>query len=384
MDGRTLLYSIVHDVTEARRVEEALRASEARYRSLVDELQEGMVLYEEIAGPDGRAADFRVLDLNAANERMFGRTRDATIGKTLRELYDDPLPPWFDSFARVAGTGRPELIPFVSPAGDRQYEVRLYRPAPGQVAGLYIDMTERVRAEEALRASNADLERFAHVASHDLRQPLRTIVSFAELLQLRYGDRLDPDAGEFLDYILKGGLSMERLIEALLRDARASAGPLLLEPVDAGEALAAVEESLAGLIGEAGAAVTHDPLPVVLADRSMLEQVLANLVENAIKFRGEESPRIRVSADREGDRWRIRIADNGIGVPEEARDEIFEPFRRLHARTEYDGSGIGLSTVKRIVERHGGTIRVDAGNPGGSVFSFTLPDADGPSTLAHP
>ncbi len=379
VDSRPYLYSIIHDVTEARRVEEALRSSEARYRSLVNELQEGMVLYEAVRDADGRPVDFRIVDLNAANERMFGRTRDGTIGRTLRDLYGEPLPPWFGSFVRVLATGRHETIPFAGPGGGRRFEVRLYRPSPGQVAGLYIDMTERFRAEEALRASNADLERFAHVASHDLREPLRTIVSFAELLRRRYADRLDTDAGEFLDFILDGGRRMERLIETLLRDARVGTGPLSLEKVDVGEVLDAVELSLAGRIREAGATLTRDPLPVVLADRSRLEQVLANLVDNGIKFRGPEPPRVHVSAVREGDRWRIRVADNGIGVPAEARDEIFEPFRRLHAATEYEGSGIGLSTVKRIVERLGGSVRVDAGAEGGSVFSFTLPAPDGPA-----
>lgn len=384
VDSHPYLYSIIHDVTEEQRVEEALRASEARYRSLVDELQEGMVLYEVVPDNEGRPVDFRLIDLNAANERMFGRTRGGTIGRTLRDLYREPLPPWFGSFVRVVETGRPELIPFAGPMGGRRFEVRLYRPAPGQVAGLYIDMTERFRAEEALRVSNEDLERFAHVASHDLREPLRTIVSFTELLQRRYGDRLDTDAGEFLDFILQGGRRMERLIETLLREARVGTAPLSPEPVDVGEVLDAVESSLAGRIREAGAAVTRDPLPVVLADRSRLEQVLANLVHNGLKFRGEEPPRIRVSAVREGELWRISVADNGIGVPAEDRDEIFEPFRRLHDETEYEGSGIGLSTVKRIVERLGGSVRVDAGADGGSVFSFTLRAVNGPPASPEP
>jgi PAS domain S-box-containing protein len=381
VDGHPLLYSIVHDVTEARRVEEALRASEARYRSLVDELQEGMVLYEAVPDAGGRPGDFRVLDLNPANERMFGRRRDETVGKTLGELYPGPRHPWFDHFLQVVESGRPVVIPDFD-RGGRRFEARLYRPAPGQVAGLYIDATERLQAEEALRASNADLERFAYVASHDLREPLRTIVSFAELLQRRYGDRLDTDAGEFLDYIREGGRRMERLIEALLRDARLSTGPLLFEAVDVGEVLDAVESSLTGRIGGAGAVVTHGPLPVVLADRSMLELVLANLVDNAIKFRGQERPRVHVSAAPEEGRWRISVADNGIGVPAEVRDEIFTPFRRLNARTE--GYGIGLSTVKRIVERHGGSIRVDAGAAGGSIFSFTVPAAGGASSPPGP
>lgn len=384
MDGRTLLYSIVHDVTEALNVEAALRESEERYRSLVDELQEGMVLYEAVPGPDGRVVDFRILDLNQANERMMERTRKTTVGKTLRDLYGEVLPPWFDAFARVAETGQPEQIPFTSLAGDRRFEVRLYRPGPGRVAGLWIDMTDRLRAEEALRASNANLERFARVASHDLREPLRTIVSFTELLDRRYGDRLDGEGREFLDFILQGGRRMECLIEALLRDARASAVPLVPAPVDVGEALDAVEASLAGRIGEAGAVVTCDPLPVVQADRSMLELVLANLVGNAIKFRGEERPRVHLSATREGDRWRISVADNGIGVPPEARDAIFEPFRRLHGQREYEGHGIGLATVKRIVERHGGSVRVQDRTGGGSVFSFTIPVAGDGSRGAEP
>jgi PAS domain S-box-containing protein len=377
-DGRTLLYSIIHDVTSSRRAEAALRASEARYRSLVDELQEGMVLYEAVPGPDGAVGDFRILDLNPANERMFDRRREEAVGKTLGELYPGPRPPWFDDFARVAVSGEPAVLPDFDRGDGRRFEVRVYRPAPGQVAGLYIDATERLRAADALRASNAELERFAHVASHDLRAPLRTIVSFAELLRLRYADRLDPDATEFLGFILSGGERMERLIEALLRDARIGTGPLALEPVDLAAALSAVEASLADQIAEADAEVTHGPLPVVLADRSLLELVLANLVGNAVKFRSAEPPRIRVEAVPQGDRWRVSVADNGVGVPPEMRDAVFEPFRRLHASAGYEGHGIGLATVKRIVGRHGGTVRVDPGPDGGSVFSFTLPAAPQP------
>ena len=374
--GLLLLFSIIFDVTEATRTAAALAASEARFRSLFDELQEAVVLYEVVPGPDGQPADLCVIDLNPANERMFGRSRDETIGRTLRELYPGRDPPRLEDFIRVARTGEPVVIPSFERGGDRRFEARLYRPRPDQVAGLFIDVTERLRAEEALRASNEDLERFAYVASHDLREPLRSIVSFSDLLARRYRGRLDVDADEFIGYIVEGGRRMERLIEDLLRLSRVGSGPLALAPVDAEEALGAVERSLAGLVARTGAVVTHDPLPVVLAERSGLEQVLANLVANGIKFHGEAPARVHVAAVREGPLWRFSVTDNGIGIPEADREAVFEPFRRLPTAHEIDGTGIGLAVVRRIVERHGGRVRVESEPGRGSTFFFTLPAAD--------
>ncbi len=378
-EGRTLLYSTVFDVTEEHRAGEAVRESETRHRSLVDELPEGIVLYGVIAGIDGQAEDFRILDLNVAGERIFGRARNGVIGKTLRELFGEPMPSWFEAFIRVVETGRSETMPFDGPADGQRFEVLLYRPAPGQVAGLSIDLTGRFDAEDAHRTSNAYLERSAQLVGHDLLEPLWMIVSFTELLKRRSGNRLDLEDREVLDYILAGGRRMERQIDALLRDARVEMQPLALEPVDVGTALAAAQASLAVPIRESGTMVTHGPLPVVLADRSMLEQVLASLIAWAIRVGDAGPPGVHVSAVREANWWRILVADSRTGVPPEVSDEIFEPFRRGHSRAGDEGHGIDLATVKRIVERQGGTIRVETGPGGGSVFSFTLPAADGPN-----
>ena len=384
MEARTLLYSTVFDVTDAHHAGEAVRESETRHRSLVDELPEGMVLTGVIAGTGGLAEDFRILDLNAAGERVFGRTRDRAIGKTLRELFGEPVPSWFEAFIRVAGTGRSETIPFEGPADGQRFEVRLYRPAPDLVAGLFIDMTRRLTAEEALRRSNAHLERFARLAGHDLREPLWTIVSFTELLVHRSGDRLDPSDREVLDYILAGGRRMERQIDALLSDASVEILPLVLEPVDVGKTLAAAQVSLAVPLRESGTVVTHGPLPVVRADRSMLEQVLAYLIADAIEVGGVKPSRVHVSAERAGGWWRILVADNRAGVPAELRGGIFEPFRRGHGRADDEGHGIGRATVRGLVERQGGTVRVEAVPGGGSVFSFTVPAPDGPAAPDGP
>ncbi len=221
------------------------------------------------------------------------------IGKTLRELFGEPMPPWFDAFIRVVETGRSETIPFDGPADGQRFEVLLYRPAPGQVAGLSIDMTGRFGAEDALRTSSAYLERSARLVGHDLLEPLWTIASFTELLRRRSGNRLDLEDREVLDYILAGGRRMERQIDDLLRDARVEIQPLALEPVDVGTALAAAQASLAVPIRESGAVVTHGLLPVVLADRSMLEQVLASLIALAIGVGDAGPPGVHVSAVRE-------------------------------------------------------------------------------------
>ena len=228
---------------------------------------------------------------------------------------------------------------------------------------------------EELARSNADLEQFAYVASHDLQEPLRMVAAYTQLLAERYRGKLDENADKFIGYASEGALRMQSLIQDLLAYSRV--GRNGSGRVDCDAVMEEVLITLGPAIQESGAAVTHAALPEVWANRTQMAQVLQNLVGNAIKFRGKEPPAISVQAEKAGQHWLFSVSDNGIGIAPEYAENIFVVFQRLHGRTEYPGNGIGLAICKKIVERNGGKIWVEAragdGFDHGSVFKFTMP-----------
>ncbi|MFF0274611.1 ATP-binding protein [Streptomyces sp. NPDC094447] len=232
----------------------------------------------------------------------------------------------------------------------------------------------RLDAQAAdLHRSNAELEQFAYVASHDLQEPLRKVSSFTQLLQRRYGGKLDERADQYIDYAVDGANRMQVLINDLLDFSRVGRVHRELESVD----LEAVHErtlsSLSVSIEETGATVTHDPLPSLTADSTQLGMLWQNLIGNAVKFhRPDTAPRIHVSAEQDGDLWRFAVTDNGIGIAPEYAEKVFVIFQRLHTKDAYKGSGIGLAMCKKIVEFHGGTIAVDTEYQDGARITFTL------------
>jgi light-regulated signal transduction histidine kinase (bacteriophytochrome) len=241
------------------------------------------------------------------------------------------------------------------------------------VLATVVDIGARKRAEEELRRSNEELERFAYVASHDLQEPLRTVASYVQLLSRRYRDRLDADAMDFIDFAVGGVRRMQHLIEDLLAFSRVGTRGGAFMPTDARAVLQDALASLRAATSESGAHVETSALPTVLADRGQLEQLLTNLVGNALKFHGAEPPLVRVSAERTGTMWTFSVRDNGIGIAPEYFERIFVIFQRLHGREEYPGTGVGLAICKKIVERHGGRIWVESAPGDGATFSFTLP-----------
>ncbi|EYF01818.1 ATP-binding protein [Chondromyces apiculatus] len=239
---------------------------------------------------------------------------------------------------------------------------------------------ELARKATALSRSNAELEQFARAASHDLQEPLRTVMSYAQLIARRYQGRLDPDADDFLRFITDGTSRMQALIKGLLEVSRLGSAPAAENAIDCNDLLGQALANLQAALAESGATITHDPLPTVAADPRQLLQLLQNLIGNALKYRGETPPRVHVSASRHEDgSWLFSVRDNGIGFDPRYADRIFALFQRLHTQEEYPGTGIGLALCKKIVERHGGQMRADSVPGEGSTFYFTLPALpDGP------
>ena len=233
---------------------------------------------------------------------------------------------------------------------------------------------ELAEAKAQLELSNEELQRFATVASHDLREPLRVVSGFADLLRRRHGDKLEGQGAEFLDAITGGVARMDEMISDLLAYARAGRADAPREEVDLGALVQGTLATLDVAIREAGAEVQVDPLPTVTGDPRGLNQLFQNLIANAVKFTNEAAPRVRIWAAEVPGAWRISIRDNGIGIDPEDAEKIFGMFTRLHSTDEYPGTGVGLAVCQRIVQAHGGRIWVEEAPGGGSQFMFTIAD----------
>jgi PAS domain S-box-containing protein len=304
--------------------------------------------------------------VNRETERLFGYRREELVGRSIELLVPGRLRSGRDlSGVRKDGSDIPLEIG-LNPVDAEEGSFLL---------ASVIDIGSGKRAEEELRRSNEELERFAYVASHDLQEPLRTVSSYVQLLSRRYRGQLDADAVDFIDFAVGGVRRMQQLIEDLLAFSRVGTRGAPLVPTDLQAAFEHTLASLHAALDESQATVTADPLPTVVADAGQLAQLLTNLIGNALKFRGADPPRAHVGAERSGRMWTISVQDNGIGIAPEYFERIFVIFQRLHAREEYAGTGVGLAICKKIVERHGGRIWVDSAPGRGARFSFTLPAA---------
>jgi PAS domain S-box-containing protein len=372
---------IIRDVTERKQMEEALRQSEEKYRTILEDIEESY-FETDLAG--------NFTFVNDIGYRRLGYSREELIGMNNRQLTDEETAKKvFQAFSEVYRTGEPrrggewEIIRKDGTKGVFEISASLVRDSGGRPIGFRgtsRDITERKRAEEALKEkteelarSNRDLEQFAYVASHDLQEPLRMVTNYVQLLAQRYKGKLDSDAHDFIGFAVDGAIRMWKLINDLLLYSRVGMRGKGLESTDCETVLNQSLNNLKVAIEENGAVVTHDPLPTVMADHLQLGQLFQNLIGNAIKFRGNEPPRIHVSAGRKGNVWTFSVRDNGIGIAPEYAQRIFVIFQRLHGRNEYDGTGIGLAICKRIVERHGGRIWAESEVGKGATFYFTLP-----------
>ena len=396
---------VTRDLTARRLAEEQLRASARDLSDANAELEQVRLLVESVRDyaifvldPGGHVRTW-----NSGARHIKGYDRDEIVGRHFEAFYTD------EDKARkhpahelevAAREGRFEEEGWrVRKDGSRFWAnvvITALRDASGTLVGfakVTRDLTERRAADERLRESatelaraNAELEQFAAAAAHDLLSPLHTIAGFAELVEQRYGDRLDDKGRGFLTEITDGAGRMRRLIDGLLRYARSTQIELRLGPVDLAQTVDTVVRNLGGAIADASATVTYDPqsLPCVRGDGDVLVSVVQNLVANALKFSGEHAPRVEIASARDGDAWRITVADNGIGIAPEDQERIFAMFGRAHVSADRSGIGLGLAQTERLVARLGGQVGVESRPGAGSRFWFTLPAVDSEARFGRP
>lgn len=379
----TVVTAAIRDVTERKHAEEALMEGQKRLAEAQEIAHLGSWEWN-ITQNTVRWSDelYRIYGLRPGE---FPATYESYIAR----IHPDDRARVHDAVQRAYRTQTPfefeERV--IRPSGEIRWlhsHGRVACDARGQpvrMTGTCQDITERKRADAelaaraaALERSNEELEHFAYVASHDLQEPLRTVASYTQLLQRRFG-KDDAQAREFAQFITDGVHRMQSLITDLLAYSRVGRSSQPFAPGDLSATLAAALSNLSRAIADSGATITHDPLPTVLGDHSQLTQVFQNLVSNAIKFRGAAPLQVHVSAARGDDHWVIAVRDNGIGIEREYFDKMFVLFQRLHGRDRYPGTGLGLAICKKIVAHHGGRIWVESEGPGrGTTFRFTLPD----------
>lgn len=358
-------------------------AKDAPYRRLIEGLPVGVVV---------STASGEILEANPAFAAMLGLgSPEDLTRRSFTEFFAQPAvaSSWRSQIeaSRTAGNldaqlwraDRSRIWVRISSwvVGDGRAGAQQIQSIVEETEEFHAAQSELARRSQALARSNAELEQFAYVVSHDLQQPLGMISSYLELLERELGDEVAGDARDYLDRAVRGAERMQGMVDAVLGYARVDTRGRDFAPVDVGEVLGEVRDELAESIEAAGATITHDALPTVVADGAQLGQLLRNLVANAIKFVGDRPPRVHIGATDDDDRWTLSVRDNGIGIDPASTERIFVMFQRLHAQDEYPGTGIGLAICKRIVERHGGRIWVESQPHRGSTFFFTLPKRTG-------
>ncbi|MCB0194104.1 MAG: PAS domain-containing protein [Anaerolineae bacterium] len=375
-DEHPLCRMVMTDITWRKQAEQALRKSEERFR---------VALLNSPVFVSEQDRNLRYIWIHSS-QRSF--STGEIIGKTDAFLFseaDAQLLSDLKNQALESGQMIRQEVNVTINNKPRYYDLTI-EPAydvMNQVTGVlcaHVDITQIKEVEAALRASaeelkrsNAELEQFAYVASHDLQEPLRMIAGYVQLIERRYKGQLDSDADEFIYYAVDGAKRMQRLIHDLLALSRIGRKEQKLAQIDCNQLLEQVLINLQVAIEDNEATITRDILPTLNGDSTQLGQLLQNLIVNAIKFQSDSSPVIHISAKQQKTVWEFTVQDNGIGIPADQQDRIFMIFQRLHSRGEYPGTGIGLAICKKIVERHGGTIWVESQSGQGSTFHFTIP-----------
>jgi PAS domain S-box-containing protein len=393
-------YGIENDLNKES-FEEDLKESENKYRAVFENANDmiSLNLIEDNGLPG------RFIDINEVGIKRLGYSYDEFLNMTPADIIaKDNLPKIQKNASKLAenGRGKYEIVHQTKDGRRIPVEVNnhLFELRGKKVAlAICRDITERKKSEEALKESrnnlrlkvkertlklegvinelkrsNDELEQFAYVASHDLKEPLRMIISFLSLLDKRYKDQLDDDANEFIKYSIDGANRMDMMIDDLLEYSRIQSQEEKFEYLQSDKILETVLSNLKSLIKDNNTIITYDPLPLIFANEQQMIQLFQNVVANAIKYRTERNPEIHISAENTDEGYMFCIKDNGIGIDKKQLKRIFTIFQRLHSRDEYEGTGIGLAISKKIIEKHRGKIWAESELGKGSKFCFTIPN----------
>jgi PAS domain S-box-containing protein len=401
---------LVSQVASARRRAEAVLQSmneelEKRVKERTTELENARNWLETILSSIGDAViatdhEGNLLFLNGAAEALTGWTQKEAYGRPLGDIFvirnEQTQAPAEDPVTRVLSTGticglanHTVLVSrdgHILPIDDSAAPIRGKEGGLTGVVLVFRDIIQRreaerftERARQQLEQNNQELQQFAYAASHDLQEPLRNITIYTQLLERRYSTQLDSDGTQIVHHIVDGAARMSALVRDLLSYTQVwGATPEEIFDTDLRQALETVILSLDATIAAAGARIEYGELPVLHMNEVHLQQLLQNLIGNALKYRGEQAPFIRIDAERSGGNWTVRVADNGIGIDPLHKDRIFEPFKRLHSSEKYPGTGIGLALCQKIVQRYGGRIWVESELGRGATFCFTVPAEHAP------
>ena len=407
--GTNLLYSIVHDVTAQKKAEIALRNSEELFRLIFEQSPLGSAITK---------LDYTPLRINDAFGKMLGYSKEELYLMKFTEFtHPDDIGNEIEQLNNIS-SGKIDSFEmekkYIHKNGDLIYAnlfVSGVKDQLGKLVSFLIiveDVTQRKKTEnivkkrtdrlttinkilnveigdyekaeiklenliEKLKNSNKELEQFAYITSHDLREPLRMITSFLELLKNEYGNDLDLEANKFIDYAVDGAQRMDAMIKDLLDYSRISNQERKFEYLKSEEILNTTLINLKSVITDSGANITHGPLPLIYANNQQMIQLFQNLIGNAIKYRGKEKPEIQISYEDVDDQYIFSIKDNGIGIDEKHLNKIFNIFHRLHTSEEYEGTGIGLAISEKILEKHRGKIWAESEPGKGTIFYFTIP-----------
>lgn len=363
---------------------------QAEIRQLKKKLKQQQAYFNSVVQYSGATITVISLDgtVEYVNQLVEGIDREAYVGSNVHSWLSPELSEQVKvTMAKVVKTKKAHFYEnvFNTPTGEAHYYYHLMSPVfdDGVVTAVSVvstDITKEKETQAALQArerelviKNKELEQFTYVASHDLQEPLRTISSFSQLLQKRYQGQLDAEADQFIEFIIEASGRMKSFITSLLDYSRIGKRETP-EMTDCNEVVADVLKDMEAHIKETGAIVKAGDLPTLKGYQIALRQLFQNLISNAIKFRKPDTePSVSIKAKQTNDSWLFSVSDNGIGIDEKFKDRIFTIFQRLHTRTEYEGTGIGLAHCRKIIELHKGDIWVESTPGEGSTFYFTIP-----------
>jgi PAS domain S-box-containing protein len=372
-DGEASILVLTWDVTEDARRELALKESEEKFRAMADNISQ-LAWMADTSGArtwfNERWLDYTGIKMEEAKgwgwlKAHYPENVDRVANKYKKAIKEGDF--WEDTHPLIGKDGQDRW--FLSRALPIKNEC-------GQVVrwfGTNTDITDELETQRKLARSNAELQQFAYVASHDLQEPLRMVTAYLSLLEKKYGDSLDSHAKTYMDFAIDGGMRARELVRDLLELSHVESQAKPMSMTDMNSIMEIVTNNLTLQMKEDQATVVWDPMPEIMVDETQLTLLLQNLVSNGIKFHGAKEPIVHVSCKDEGDKWQFAVKDNGIGIDPQFKDKIFVIFQRLHSQDEYKGTGIGLAIAKKIVDRHGGRIWFDSEIGKGTTFYFTIP-----------